>query len=84
VKYATEWSGDISESIIKKDVEKLEKLLKQKDGETGTDHACLLILFRWRKTYKSKHRCKKGEKIKTILKNLKNKKIKTYFYPKTK
>lgn len=88
IKYATEWSSDISDSIIKKAGHNLMKFLKQKGDGTGTDHACLLVFFRWINQYKSKTMCEKNKrdiysrvnKIKAILNSLKNKRIDTHFY----
>lgn len=91
IKYATEWSSDISDSdrSIKNDGDKLMGLLKQKDSETkGTDSACLLVFSRWMKQYESKPRCEMGKraidnrvkKIEKILDNLKNEGIDTHFF----
>ena len=93
IKYATEWSSDISDSdsSIKKDGDKLMELLKQKNNETkGTDSACLLVFSRWMKHYESKSKCEKGKraidnrfkKIKKILNNLKNEEIDVRFFKK--
>lgn len=93
IKYATEWSSDISDSdsSIKKDGDKLKELLKQKNRKTkGTDSACLLVFSRWMKQYDSKPKCDEAEralknrveKIDKRLKRFNNKGIDTEFYKK--
>lgn len=87
IKYATEWSSDITDKSIEKDGNKLMKLLRQKSDSGGTDYACLLVFFRWKKLYKSKAQYERGKKgiyvrvnkIKALLKNFKTTGINTKF-----
>lgn len=73
IKYMTDWSGLITEKNIKKDINKLKKLLKQEKG--GTDYACCLIL-------RGGGRCKGKKNHKKNLKReeIPNGKLKQYNY----
>lgn len=81
IKYSTEWSSDLTVASIRKDVKKLQDLLKQKADGTGINHTCFLILVRWLKKYEKNKIPKKENliKIDKYLKGLKGKKIKLYY-----
>jgi hypothetical protein len=49
IKYRSDWSSGISEGSVRKDIENLEGLLKQRRSGTGIDHAYYLILQRMEK-----------------------------------
>jgi len=88
IKYATEWSSELTDTAIKNDIKKLNKLIERTD-ETNADYACLLVLYRWMYKYTTKKRSKVGDRkkhikwksIKALKKDL-DKKIRPYFEPK--
>ena len=84
IKYATEWSSELTgKKIQKRDVNKLKVLLVKKVA----DHASLLVLYRWMQKYASKQKCeenkikreRKWRGIRRLEDFSRNKSIKFYF-----